>query len=152
MQRLIPILALFLMTPVGLAQSAGRPAQDIRLIIPVSSAERNQVLAEMREFLHGLHNIQNALASKDMKGLAVTAKDMMPLMERMPPSLKERFPEAFSEMALAQSEAFRSLARIGESSGEVGAALEQTAEILTYCSGCHDTYRFEVRAPARTRK
>ena len=152
MQRLIPILALFLMTPVGLAQSAGRPAQDIRLIIPVSSAERNQVLAEMREFLHGLHNIQNALASKDMKGLAVTAKDMMPLMERMPPSLKERFPEAFSEMALAQSEAFRSLARIGESNGEVGAALEQTAEILTYSSGCHDTYRFEVRAPARTRK
>jgi hypothetical protein len=152
MQRLIPILALFLMTPVGLAQSAGRPAQDIRLIIPVSSAERNQVLAEMREFLHGLHNIQNALASKDMKGLAVTAKDMMPLMERMPPSLKERFPEAFSEMALAQSEAFRSLARIGENNGEVGAALEQTAEILTYCSGCHDTYRFEVRAPARTRK
>ena len=107
---------------------------------------------EEREFLHGLHNIQNALASKDMKGLAVTAKDMMPLMERMPPSLKERFPEAFSEMALAQSEAFRSLARIGESNGEVGAALEQTAEILTYCSGCHDTYRFEVRAPARTRK
>jgi hypothetical protein len=152
MQRLIPILALFLMTPVGLAQSAGRPAQDIRLIIPVSSAERNQVLAEMREFLHGLHNIQNALASKDMKGVAVTAKDMMPLMERMPPSLKERFPEAFSEMALAQSEAFRSLARIGENNGEVGAALEQTAEILTYCSGCHDTYRFEVRAPARTRK
>lgn len=151
MQRLIPILALLLMTPVGLAQSAGRPAQDIR-DHSGQLGNRIRVLAGNREFLHGLHNIQNALASKDMKGLAVTAKDMMPLMERMPPSLKERFPEAFSEMALAQSEAFRSLARIGESNGEVGAALEQTAEILTYCSGCHDTYRFEVRAPARTRK
>ena len=152
MQRFIPILALFLLASTGHAQSSGRASKDIRLIIPVSAAERNQVLSEMREFLHGLHNIQIALARKDMKGLAVTAKDMMPLMERMPPSLKERFPEAFSEMALAQSEAFRALARIGESDGEVGAALEQTAEILTYCSGCHDTYRFEVRAPARTRK
>ncbi len=152
MQRLIPIFALLLMTPVGLAQSAGRSAQDIRLIIPVSSAERNQVLAEMREFLHGLHNIQNALARKDMKGMAVTAKDMMPMLERMPPSLKERFPEEFSQMAIAQSEAFQSLARIGESNGEVSSALEQTAEILTYCSGCHDTYRFEVRAPVRTRR
>jgi hypothetical protein len=152
MQRLIPIFALLLMTPVGLAQSAGRSAQDIRLIIPVSAAERNQVLEDMRGFLHGLHNIQNALARKDMKGMAVTAKDMMPMLERMPPSLKERFPEEFSQMAIAQSEAFQSLARIGENNGEVSAALEQTAEILTYCSGCHDTYRFEVRAPVRTRR
>jgi hypothetical protein len=79
-------------------------------------------------------------------------RTLMPMLERMPPSLKERFPEEFSQMAIAQSEAFQSLARIGESNGEVSAALEQTAEILTYCSGCHDTYRFEVRAPVRTRR
>jgi hypothetical protein len=152
MQRLVPILALLLIVPAGHAESAGRPIQDIRLIIPVSSAERNQVLAEMREFLHGLYNTQLALARKDMKGLAVIAKDMAPMLERMPSSLKERFPEEFSQMAIAQSEAFQSLARIGENNGQVDAALEQTAEILTYCSGCHDTYRFEVRAPVRTRR
>ena len=127
-------------------------ANDHRVAIEVTARERNQILYEMREFLHGLHNIQNALARKDMKGMAVTAKDMMPMLERMPPSLKERFPEEFSQMAIAQSEAFQSLARIGENNGEVSAALEQTAEILTYCSGCHDTYRFEVRAPVRTRR
>jgi hypothetical protein len=152
MQRLVPILALLLIVPAGHVESAGRPIQDIRLIIPVSSAERNQVLAEMREFLHGLYNTQLALARKDMKGLAVIAKDMAPMLERMPSSLKERFPEEFSQMAIAQSEAFQSLARIGENNGQVDAALEQTAEILTYCSGCHDTYRFEVRAPVRTRR
>jgi hypothetical protein len=68
MQRFIPILALFLLASTGHAQSSGRASKDIRLIIPVSAAERNQVLSEMREFLHGLHNIQIALARKDMKG------------------------------------------------------------------------------------
>jgi len=147
MQRLLPFIALLLLPPICQAQSSSRMAQDNRMVIAVGKAERNLVLAEMREFLHGLHNIQHALARKDMKGLSILAKDMAPRLERLPAPLRERFPEEFTQLAIAQKEAFQSLAHIGDNKGEVGAALEQTAEIITYCSGCHDTYRFEVLAP-----
>ncbi len=147
MQRSIPFTALLLLSSVCQAQSSGRMPQDNRMVVAVGKAERNLVLAEMREYLHGLHNIQHALARKDMKGLSVLAKDMAPKLERLPASLKERFPEEFTQLAIAQKEAFQSLARIGDNKGEISAALEQTAEIVTYCSGCHDTYRFEVLAP-----
>jgi hypothetical protein len=119
---------------------------DNRVVIPVSNNERNQVLADMREFLHGLHNINHALARKDMKAVAVTARPMGPLLDRIPASLKDRLPEEFIQLTIAQNEAFKTLARDAETKGEVSVALDQMAEIITYCSGCHDTYRFDVQA------
>jgi hypothetical protein len=147
MQRSIPFIALLLLSSVCQAQSSWRLSQDNRMVIAVGKVERNLVLTEMREYLHGLHNIQHAMARKDMKGLALLANDMAPKLERLPASLRERFPEEFTQLAIAQKEAFQSLAHIGDNKGEISAALEQTAEIITYCSGCHDTYRFEVMAP-----
>ncbi len=152
MQRYVLAIALTLIVPVSLADAPMRTMPDNRMVIPVTSSERNQVLSEMREFLHGLHNIHHALARKDMKAVALTAKPMGPLLSRIPPSLKERLPEEFTELAIAQGEAFRTLVRDAENKGDVSTALEQTAEIITYCSGCHDTYRFEVKAPLRPKK
>ncbi len=152
MQRFSLALVLLCISAFSIADPGMRPMPDNRIVIPVSAAERNQVLYEMREFLHGLHNIHHALASKDMKAVAVTAKPMGPLLNRFPAGLRDRLPEEFTQMAIAQNEAFQALARIGEKNGEVGDALEQTAEILTYCSGCHDTYRFEIKASLRPRR
>lgn len=149
MRRYFPALVLLCIATSGLAASS---MPDNRIPIPVSSAERNQILYEMREFLHGLHNLQYAMAGKDMKAIAVTAKPMGPLLDRLPAGLRDRLPEEFVQIAIAQNEAFQSLARIGEQNGSVTDALAQTAEILTYCSGCHDSYRFEVKAPPRVRR
>lgn len=151
MRRLFLTLSLLCSASLALGQSP-RALPDNRIAIPVSKSERNQVLTEMREFLHGLHNIQYALARKDMKGVSVMARPMGPLLDRLPGSLREKLPEEFTQMAIAQNEAFQSLAKIAENQGDVPAALEQTAEILTYCSGCHDTYRFEVSLPAKPRR
>lgn len=152
MQRLFPILALLLISSAGFAQAPGRAMPDNRMVIPVTKSERNQLLNEMREFLHGLHNIQHAIGRKDMKSLAVTARPMGPLLDRTPASLKEKLPEEFTQLAIAQNEAFEALAKMAENKAEVGVLLEQTAEIITYCSGCHDTYRFEIVVPPKSRK
>ncbi len=150
MRRFLLVLALLPIAFVAPAQAAGGLIQDHRIVIPVSKAERNLLLLEMREYLHGLHAIQYALASKDTKTLDLVARDMAPRLERLPASLRERFPEDFTQLAIAQKEAFLALARLSGTELDVGAALEQTGEIITYCSGCHDTYRFEIRtAPAR---
>jgi hypothetical protein len=152
MQRLFPILALLLISSSGFAQAPGRVMPDNRMVIQVTKSERNQVLVEMREFLHGLHNIQHAIGRKDMKSLAVTARPMGPLLDRTPASLKEKLPEEFTQLAIAQNEAFLSLAKMAENKADVGDLLEQTAEIITYCSGCHDAYRFEIITPSKSRK
>ncbi len=150
MPRLFPILGLLLISFVGPAQASGRAMPDNRMVIPVTKTERNQVLIEMREFLHGLHNIQHAIGRKDMKSLAITAKPMGPVLERIPASLKEKLPEEFVQLAIAQNEAFNSLAKMAGNKAEASELLNQTAEIITYCSGCHDSYRFEVVAPTKT--
>ncbi len=147
MQRPVTFFALLLITSASFGQGSGRVPPDNRQPIMVTKSERNLMLTEMREFLHGFHSIQYALSRKDMKALAITAKPMGPLLDRLPAGLREKFPEEFTQLAVAQNEAFQALARIGEKNGDVSAALEQTAEVLTYCSGCHDSYRFEVPDP-----
>jgi hypothetical protein len=134
---------------ISLAQSSSFVSADRRIAIDVTQAEKNHILFEMREFLHGLHNISYAMAKQDMKALATTARPMGALLDRIPPSLKERLPEEFTQMAIAFNEALQLLASKAEAragSGEAGLreTHENIAEVLTYCSGCHDTYRFNV--------
>jgi hypothetical protein len=133
------------------AQSSSAMQTDRRVAINVSQAEKNQFLAEMREFLHGFHGINIAMARQDMKALSITARPMGALLDRLPVKLKERLPEEFTQLAIAMNEAFQNLARDAETNGDVRKAYENMAEVMTYCSGCHDTYRFNV-AQAKLRK
>jgi cytochrome c556 len=126
------------------AQSSSAMQTDRRIAINVSQAEKNQVLSEMREFLHGFHSINIAMARQDMKALGITARPMGALLDRMPVKLKERLPEEFTQLAIAMNEAFQNLARDAESNGDMRKAHENLAEVMTYCSGCHDTYRIVV--------
>ncbi|MDD3528698.1 MAG: cytochrome c [Gallionellaceae bacterium] len=142
MNRLVCCL---LLAASGTAWSAGvsYTALDNRIAIEVAPRERNQILYEMRELLHGLHGIHHAMAQGDMKAVAKVARPMGETMNRFPDSVRDRLPEAFMQMGLAMHESFAELAKIAENKGDVRAAHEQIAEIMTYCSGCHDTYRFE---------
>ncbi len=128
------------------AQSSVAMYSDNRIAINVSQAEKNQVLAEMREFLHGFHSINIAMARQDMKALGIIARPMGGLLDRMPMKLKERLPEEFTQLAIAMNEAFQNLARDAETNGDMRKAHENLAEVMTYCSGCHDAYRFNVTA------
>lgn len=119
-------------------------AKDHRIPVDVTEAERNQVLEEMRNFLHSLFNIHNALARKDMPAVAKAAKPLVGALGRFPPKMEERLPVAFLEMSHGMHEIFNVMARDAETRADVSHSLGQVAEALTYCSGCHDTYRFRV--------
>jgi cytochrome c556 len=132
------------------AQSSSAMHTDRRIVINVSQAEKNHVLSEMREFLHGFHAINIAMARQDMKALGTIARPMGALLDRLPVKLKERLPEEFTQLAIAMNEAFQNLARDAETNGDMRKAHENMAEVMTYCSGCHDTYRFNV-SPIKAR-
>lgn len=119
-------------------------SRDIRNTIAVTVKERNQVLFEMRELLHGLYNLNLALSKSDFQAVALAAKAMSPLLQKVPDSMKGRLPDAFMQLAIAQRESFEVLARDADAKKNMALSVSQVAESVTYCSGCHDTYRFEV--------
>ena len=120
-------------------------ARDIRQAIPVTLKERNQTLYEMRELLHGLFNLHLALSKNDFQAAAVAARPIGHLIEKQPSSLRERLPEEYTQLAIAMQESFDVLARVAEEKKDMSAVQAQLAESMTYCSGCHDTFRFDVR-------
>ncbi|MBK6741934.1 MAG: hypothetical protein IPG66_02755 [Hydrogenophilales bacterium] len=150
-KRWLFILASLVLLPTGLqAGHPAVPAVDNRAVIVVSEVERNLVMEEMREFLHGLHSIQLALARKDMNGVALAARPMGLILHRMPQAMRERVPQTFVQLGLGQHEIFEVIARDAVAKNDVNQTLGQVAEALTYCSGCHDTYRFVVgRTPVK---
>ncbi len=142
MSRRLAAVALLCISTHALALSP--TAQDNRIAIMVTAQERNQVLYEMREFLHGLFNMHNALASKDMKAVALSTQPMSGLLDRLPANVRSNAPEAFTQIAIGMQEALRVIARDARTKGDMSLTQSQMAELMTYCSGCHDTFRFEV--------
>ncbi len=149
MSRRALAIALICFSTEVLAQSP--MAKDNRLTIQVSPSERNHVLYEMRDYLHGLFNLLNALSSKDMKGIATSTQPMAGMLEHLPGNLRDRLPETFTQLAIGMNETLKVMARDAEAKGDMSLTQSQMAELMTYCSGCHDTYRFEV-LPARARQ
>ncbi len=147
MTRLLTSLILACTPMIAAAVQPGAPplnASDNRIAIMVGSQERAHVLAEMRTFLQGLHNIFHALARKDMKAVAVESRPLGRILHRMPEGMRERLPLAYVEMGLGLHEVFDVIARDAEAKADPSVTLSQLAEAMTYCSGCHDTYRLQV--------
>ncbi len=144
MKRFILAVLLVGMANTNVANSGTFSSSEYRTPIPVTPQERNQVLYEMRAFLHGMHNIHHALGRNDIKAVAVEVKPMNNLLDRFPPSLRERLPESFLMLANGLRESLDQLTKISENNGPMNAVHEQLAEAVTYCSGCHDTFHFEV--------
>jgi hypothetical protein len=145
----VTAIALFCFSTGALALSP--MAVDNRIPIHVSPNERNHILFEMRDYLHGLFNLHNALAGKDMKAFATFTEPMGGMLDHLPANLKDRLPEEFSQMAIGMNELLRVMARDAQTKGDMSLTQSQMAELMTYCSGCHDTYRFEI-IPARARR
>ena len=139
------ILALLMIGACSVARADSYTARDLRLPVLVTAKERNQVLFEMRELLHGLFNLHLALSKNDFNAAAVAARPIGHLIEVIPSHLRDRLPEEFVQIGIAMQESFDLLARIAEEKKDMAAVQAQLAESMTYCSGCHETYRFEVR-------
>lgn len=119
-------------------------AADNRIPIRVTSEERAQLLAEMRTYLQGLHNILHALARQDMRAVAIEARPLGKVLQHMPAQMREHVPLAYVEMGLGLHEVFDVIARDAEAKADPVLALIQLAEAMSYCSGCHDTYRLQL--------
>lgn len=152
LKTLLSILALFCIGAFSLARADSYTARDVRQPIPVTIKERNQFLFEMRELLHGLFNMHLALSKGDYQAAATAVRPMGGLLDKIPPTLRERLPEDFVQIGIALRESVEAVANTAEQKKDLRAVQAQLAETMTYCSGCHDTYRFDVRAVVPAKK
>jgi parvulin-like peptidyl-prolyl isomerase len=144
-RAIVGIVALCFSVATPAVAADSYTSRDIRQPIIVTAKERNQFLFEMRELLHGLFNLHLALSKNDFKAAAVAARPIGHFMEHVPDALRERLPTEYVQLAIAMEESFHALARTAEEKQDMSAIQAQLAESMTYCSGCHDTFRFEVR-------
>jgi hypothetical protein len=138
--------------PAQAAEVEKYTSRDQRLVIPVTAQERNQTLYEMRDLLHGLFNLHLALSKNDFQAVAVAARPIGHLMEKLPNAMRERLPVEYTQLAIAMRESFDVMAREAETKKDMAVVQSQLAESMTYCSGCHDAYRFEVRSKVPAKK
>lgn len=141
-------LVFMLLSGAGLAGANGLETNpylsiDHRLPLLVDSAERNHVLFDMRELLHSMFFIQNALARNDLKNVPETAMSMGRVMQHMPRGMLIRMPDEFKYLGAGMQAAYTNAAEAAKA-GDHKKVEEHMAEALTYCSGCHDTFRFVV--------
>jgi hypothetical protein len=148
MRSMLVVLAL---ATVG-CTTAGRqppPSADARAPVVLGGAEREFVLAEMRNFMEVLRTISLAIADNDMPRVASAARSVGMAPQRaesaVPGSplsrVAKQAPPAFMKLGFATHSAFDELAIHAEQFGDHDQLNRQLGEIMGQCVACHATYR-----------
>jgi cytochrome c556 len=123
------------------------PASDGRLAILLAPAERDFVLAEMREMLSATQRVTQALAEGDRASASAAARAASSHDGKaMPLGLMAKPPLDFKTAGMAMHAGFGELAKAAEAGETVPALTGRLAKNIDACVGCHQTYRID---PAR---
>lgn len=119
------------------------PGSDGREVVLLAPAERDGVLAEMRDLLQATADITGALASNDNAAIAAIARPVgTAAMEGESPALFAKLPLAFKEAGLKAHTGFDNLASAADGGATTQELTGMLAAQLSVCTGCHAAYRF----------
>jgi len=120
---------------------------DGREAIVLEPAERDMVLAEMRQFLESIQAISEGIVNDDMAAVVNAARPMGTAAQQgVPGSLVRKLPLGFKTMGFDTHTQFEQLALDAEQLGDGEYALGQLVELMQNCTACHAMYRFETAA------
>jgi len=118
-------------------------AEDDREAIAVSAAQRDFMMAEMREFLVVVQDIVLGMAEGDMPAVAEAAHSMrMGQGGGQGMGMGRVLPLEFRQMARGTHMAFEELAQAAEFGAE--GVLADLGTLMSNCTGCHATYKLVV--------
>ena len=129
-------------------QGHTRPASDGRTEILLAPAERDLVLAEMRDLFKAVHGVVTVLGRpspnlKDAEGAARAAG--MAMAVDVNPAIMLKLPLAFKQMGMSIHKDMDHLAdgiAQGETSQQI---LSRLSSMTARCTTCHDMYRFATQ-------
>ena len=116
---------------------------DSRTSVVLTKAERDQVLAEMRQLLKSVHGVLDGLVAQDLNRAGQAARAAgMAMAADVNPLLMAKLPLAFKAMGMSVHRDFDGLAD-GIQSGEQGdQVMKRLSDLTSRCTVCHDLYRF----------
>lgn len=116
---------------------------DGRDVVLLTSAERDEVLAEMRGLLQATADITGALARGDNAAVAEIARPVgTAAMEGESLALLAKLPFAFKEAGLNAHTGFDLIATAAEAGATPQELTGMLSDHLMVCTGCHAAYRF----------
>ncbi len=130
---------------VALCAAVSVHAADSRTAVAVSAAERDWVLAEMRDLVAAVRDMMAAAAANDMDRFAEAAASAGMERHAPPPQgLPGKLPAAFRQLGGGLHREFDLIARDVKAIRDRDMALARVAENMGRCVACHQSYRFEV--------
>ncbi|HJT20836.1 MAG TPA: hypothetical protein VJ746_10220 [Nitrospira sp.] len=122
------------------------PGSDGRTEILLAQAERDQILAEMRQFLKGVQGIIRALNEQNANGIETAARAVgMGMAVDVEPALMMKLPLPFKQMGMSVHRDFDGLADGVAQDETAPQTLRRLSTIMSRCTTCHDLYRFSVK-------
>lgn len=121
------------------------PSSDSRTAIMLSAGERDLVLAEMRDFLLALQQITSAAVADNMDAVAQAAQRVGRTAQgEVPLSLVAKLPLEFKQLGFETHAKFDQIALDAGQLGDRDHVLEQMAEVMNNCVGCHAGFKLIV--------
>ena len=120
-------------------------AEDSRIAIQLSRAERDLVLSEMRIFLQSVQQITQNISEDKLDLVASAArKSGRNAQIEVPGSLVGKLPLGFKKLGFSTHAKFDELALDAEQLGDRDHALMQLSSLLENCVSCHAAFKFEI--------
>jgi cytochrome c556 len=120
---------------------------DGRTEILLAPAERDQILAEMRQLLKAVDGVIRGLAETkpDLKQMEETARaGGMHMAEDVEPAIMVKLPLPFKQMGMSIHKDMDALADAIAQNETPQQILKRLSSMTARCTACHDMYRFKA--------
>lgn len=119
---------------------------DTRQKLPLTTSERDHMLAGMRTYLQSIEGIIEGVAANRMDRVSISAaKSGKKLLDNANPGVAFVVPPAFTSMSLDTHAKFDELAARAKGGTSKIEVMNDLAVLLSNCTNCHATYRVEPR-------
>ncbi len=122
-------------------------ADDGRTVITLDAAERDALLAGMRQYLASLQSIVTSLADNHIRDVEESARASgSKMLMDVSPATAVRLPVGFISISFDTHDKFDKLADLAARDGSRTEVLAGVRDILNNCTSCHAMYQL-VAAP-----
>lgn len=127
--------------PAHHAQHHAQSMTDTRRQVPLTPAERDAVLVEMRTMLGSVSGVLHGLSANDWDAMETAARASGTVMA-VDPHLKAKLPPQFLDLGMQTHKKFDALANLITTRPAADAVVRSLADVTTNCVACHAMYRF----------
>jgi hypothetical protein len=133
--------------PLHAQTSATDYAVNQRQPIQVTAIEHAHLLTEMNAFMRAIHDINTALAAKDLELVARIATQLGPKKgghDAVGKAVHDKLPSDWFALAKPTHQNFLAIAKEANNPFSVEAVLGAVAKTTAQCVSCHATYRLAI--------